>query len=87
MMSNQQFTDDEIGVLNTLVLGTRDDPRKHGLIGTCFWKPNFTQEDQEKVQVIFSSIVEKLNSWKIQPGVGAEQKDRSSDPGYQQRPK
>lgn len=87
MMSNQQFTDDEIGVLNTLVLGTRDDPRKHGLIGTCFWKPNFTQEDQEKVQVIFSSIVEKLNSWQVHPGVGAEQQDRSSDPGYQQRPK
>lgn len=60
-MQTMEFTEAETEVLQTLMAHTRDDPRKHGLIGTCFWRLNFTAEDQARIQRIYSSIEQKLN--------------------------
>ena len=61
-MINIDFTEEEIDILGVLLGNTRDDPRKHGVIGTCFWRMNFTAEDQARIQEIFSSIEHKVKS-------------------------
>tara|TARA_Y200000002_G_scaffold27649_2_gene20779 strand:+ start:2053 stop:2244 length:192 start_codon:yes stop_codon:yes gene_type:complete len=61
MMQSIEFTDLELEILQTLMGHTRDDPRKHGLIGTCFWRMDFTPDDQQKIQETFSSLEQKLN--------------------------
>ena len=60
-MQTMEFTEAEMEVLQTLMAHTRDDPRKHGLIGTCFWRMNHTADDQAKIQEAYSSLEEKLN--------------------------
>ena len=57
-----ELTEPELEVLQTLVTHTRDDPRKHGLIGTCFWQMNHTADDQAKIQEAYSSLAEKINA-------------------------
>ncbi len=59
-MQTIEFTEEELDVLDVLMGNTRDDPRKHGVIGTCFWRMNFTAEDQARIQEIFSTIERKV---------------------------
>lgn len=55
-----QMTNEEIALLSTLMRMSRDDPRVHGLIGTCFWSHAHSKDEESKLKSLWTSIEEKL---------------------------
>jgi len=39
---------------------SKDDPRIHGLIGTCFWSLDHTKEEESNLKDTWTSIEERL---------------------------
>jgi len=59
-----KLTESEVDTLDRLFRGSRDDPRVHGAIGTCFWFHGITPEDEKAAKDAWNSIQTKLGDLK-----------------------
>tara|TARA_R110002020_G_scaffold8634_4_gene34286 strand:+ start:4666 stop:4890 length:225 start_codon:yes stop_codon:yes gene_type:complete len=52
-------------MLLQLLKSSRDDPRIHGLIGTCFWFHSHDKEQEQAVKDNWTSVMDKLEALKL----------------------
>jgi len=52
-------------MLLQLLKSSRDDPRIHGLIGTCFWFNSHDKEQEQAVKDNWTSVMNKLEELKL----------------------
>ena len=57
---NIELTQQQHELLTRLMRSSIDDPRIHGLIGTCFWFQNHTKEEESSLKDTWTSIEERL---------------------------
>ena len=57
---NIELTKQQHELLTRLMRSSIDDPRIHGLIGTCFWFQNHTKEEESSLKDTWTSIEERL---------------------------
>ena len=55
-----QLTNEEGALLNRLLSSSRDDPRIHGLIGTCLWDMGHTPEEEAHAKALWTSLQSKV---------------------------
>lgn len=55
-----QLTNEEGALLNRLLSSSRDDPRIHGLIGTCLWDMGHTKEEEADAKALWTSLQSKV---------------------------
>tara|TARA_R110001583_G_C5377843_1_gene383381 strand:+ start:123 stop:314 length:192 start_codon:yes stop_codon:yes gene_type:complete len=55
-----EFDKEECELLTQLMGTSKDDPRIHGLIGTCFWFHNHDKEQEKQLKDSWTSIQAKL---------------------------
>jgi hypothetical protein len=48
-------------LLLRLMRSSTDDPRIHGLIGTCFWSQAHTKEEEGALKSAWTSLQKKVN--------------------------
>jgi|TARA_B100001059_G_C17521605_1_gene421073 hypothetical protein len=52
-------------MLIQLLKTSRDDPRIHGLIGTCFWFHSHDKDQEQEVKENWTAVLEKLEGLKL----------------------
>lgn len=52
-------------MLIQLLKSSRDDPRIHGLIGTCFWFHAHDKDQEQTVKDNWTSVMNKLEELKL----------------------
>jgi len=57
---NIELTQQQHELLTRLMRSSKDDPRIHGLIGTCFWSLDHTKEEESNLKDTWTSIEERL---------------------------
>ena len=50
-----------------LLKSSKDDPRIHGLIGTCFWFHSHSKTEAECIKETWTSVEQKLESLELAP--------------------
>ena len=59
------FSVDEAVLLLRLLKSSKDDPRIHGLIGTCFWFQGHNKEEEQAVKDSWTSAIGKLEALEL----------------------
>jgi len=55
----------EAMLLLRLLKSSKDDPRIHGLIGTCFWFHSHSKSEERDVKNAWTSLEQKLEELKL----------------------
>jgi hypothetical protein len=55
-----KLTNEEGAMLDRLLSSSKDDPRIHGLIGTCLWTMGHTPEEEANVKALWTSLQSKV---------------------------
>ncbi len=53
---------DELSLLSTLLRLSKDDPRIHGLIGTCFWSHAHSKKEEAELKQAWTRLQDKVAS-------------------------
>ena len=48
-----------------LLKSSKDDPRVHGLIGTCFWFLNHSKGEEQSIKDTWTAVEQKLEALKL----------------------
>ncbi len=48
-----------------LLKSSKDDPRIHGLIGTCFWFHSHSKSEEQCIKETWTSVEQKLEALKL----------------------
>ena len=48
-----------------LLKSSKDDPRIHGLIGTCFWFHSHSKSEEQCIKETWTSVEKKLEALKL----------------------
>lgn len=59
---------DEGLFLLRLLKSSRDDPRIHGLIGTCFWFHSHGKTEEQAIKDTWTSVEQKLEALQLGSG-------------------
>jgi len=52
-------------LLLRLLKSSKDDPRIHGLIGTCFWFLNHNKSEEQSIKDTWTAVEQKLEALKL----------------------
>lgn len=55
-----KLTNEEGALLDRLLSTSKDDPRIHGLIGTCLWDMGHTPEAEAQTKALWTSLQSKV---------------------------
>ena len=56
---------EEALLLLRLLKSSKDDPRIHGLIGTCFWFHSHSKSEEQCIKDTWTAVEQKLEALKL----------------------
>ena len=57
--------EEEALFLLRLLKSSKDDPRIHGLIGTCFWFHSHSKTEEQAIKDLWTTVEQKLEAMQI----------------------